>query len=450
MGDLRIAYLNFAELKGVGNSAWATAAFAFVSAVVLANETCSRDNQEVKLWLVGVVILTVLRVVVRLMGLKPYAQEGSEEKLKWCSRSVDTISTCWFVAAHFLLYEAYYTREQYISLYLLCFQYMSAVYVKWLIYHAVHISLMIYPPASAEDQAYVTNAQYIVALFLAPPEPEEEELPKYHPMRYTYWGAWLEGHACLDVAHELVLPAEAAAGAAAAEPEGAGTGAALAEPGSTAADTTDAVGCDTKAVAPEETETANSSGDSRAAADKVDKADKAAGKKEDYPRRWDGMRDYTVCCSPSDPPVSALDLCGICLDTLRTKKQYGEEDSEDACEGGEGCAGEAQGSGGADSASTAQAAGSQPGQQQQTAQEKDQERERAEEELPWRLVSRYPCGARHYFHADCLCVWLEEADRRVACANGREVPVTLAICPCCRRGPPEWPKAAYTWPEDRE
>jgi hypothetical protein len=440
MGDLRIAYLNFAELRGVGNSAWETAAFAFISVVALTNEICSRDNQEVKLWLVGVVILTCMRVLIRWMNQKSSYLVGSEAQLKWCTNSVYTLSTCWFAAGHFLLYEAYATREQYTFLYFLCCQYMAGVYLKEALYHAVHITFMVHPPASAEDQAYVANAQYVLALLLAGSEPQVEEAPKYHPMRYTYWGAWLEGHACLDVAHELVLPpgmaeeGSAAAGDAATTEEEAKKQESHTAPGKAG---------ETAAAAGEESTAAASAADTGATAgDKTDKpADGAqTGEEEDYPRRWDGMRDYTVRCDPNTPPVSALDVCGICLDTLRTKKQYGEEDEEE--QEGEGIQG---GEGEGTDKSVADIAQPQNSQERQGVKG---ENEQDQQELPWRLVSRYPCGGRHYFHADCLCVWLEEADRRRPSGYGRQVPVTQAICPCCRRGPPEWPKEAYEWPED--
>ena len=64
MEDLRITYLKYVDQQKVANSAAATAAFMYVSAVGFSAENSCENSQEVKVWLFGILLISIFQVSI--------------------------------------------------------------------------------------------------------------------------------------------------------------------------------------------------------------------------------------------------------------------------------------------------------------------------------------------------------------------------------------------------
>jgi hypothetical protein len=204
MEDFRIMYLKYVNEQRIANSAAATAAFTYVAVVGLATEKCTSDSREIKVWLFGVLVVSILQVIVRIAQSKftlpgSGATRAEMVALSKGSETLDVICSCWFIVGHFLLLETYRRRHQYPFMYFLCWQYILSCYVSWSLHHLVEFSLYILPPFSADDRRYWQRLQTSIdAAFDALPEYMCTGSQKADEQR-KFWMRWLQSYNCYDL-----------------------------------------------------------------------------------------------------------------------------------------------------------------------------------------------------------------------------------------------------------
>jgi hypothetical protein len=204
MEDFRIMYLKYVNEQRIANSAAATAAFTYVAVVGLATEKCTSDSREIKVWLFGVLVVSILQVIVRIAQSKftlpgSGATRAEMVALSKGSETLDVICSCWFIVGHFLLLETYRRRHQYPFMYFLCWQYILSCYVSWSLHHLVEFSLYVLPPFSADDRRYWQRLQTSIdAAFDALPEYMCTGSQKADEQR-KFWMRWLQSYECYDL-----------------------------------------------------------------------------------------------------------------------------------------------------------------------------------------------------------------------------------------------------------
>lgn len=421
MEDLRVEYLKIVGTQPIASTAVAASIFSYMSMIGLALEKNNCSVFELRLWLVGVLVHSILNLIIKIYQLRinsngTNAPREDVRRLTQCGETLEIIGYVWFVLGNILFLENLNSRKESPFIFFLCVIYFSASYTSWAVYHIVQLSLLVYPPSSPEARRYWLENRYIYARtdrddeFLAdleftyqaqndPAEIHNNSSGGLTMKQVKFWNAWLQSYGCYDIPHSVIL---------------------------------DAAERSNTEMATER--------------DIVSRLVAIENEKDEAPGLDAALHHMEASCTDSYQPLELdtvsmesvhtplqhgrahqadSELCAICLNALLPGQA--EETPQPLTPSASQCDTPHSEDGLLDFAFNSASAASSPRGDVRTAN--------AANNGTCAVIVRYPCTGAHYFHAHCLHSWMQMASTwqyNILC--GREMTV-FATCPCCRQAP---------------